>query len=68
MLACVNQGVEGPRGPPGGRGIPGEGLPGPKVGFAQDTHFMNVTLILCDLAVCVKYRKKLYVYILSRGL
>lgn len=25
------QGIEGPRGPPGGRGVPGEGLPGLKV-------------------------------------
>lgn len=25
------QGVEGPRGPPGVRGVPGEGLSGPKV-------------------------------------
>lgn len=28
--------MEGPRGPPGGRGLPGEGAPGLKVGYQID--------------------------------
>lgn len=51
MLACVMrkvsvyQGVEGPRGPPGGRGVQGEGLPGPKVGFGEETYFEKRTRV-----------------------
>lgn len=33
LIFIIAQGIEGPRGPPGVRGIPGEGLPGPKVCF-----------------------------------